>query len=64
MSKGLDKFCNKYYSLVGLPFKFDGGLHLKKTNSDGTISIIDLTKNVNCERCGKAFDASGCECVL
>lgn len=44
MNKGLDKFCNKYYSLVGLPFRFDGGLYLKKTNSDGTISIVDLTK--------------------
>ena len=47
MDKGLDKFCNKYYSLVGLPFKFDGGLYLKKTNNDGTISIVDLTKKAS-----------------
>ncbi len=44
MAKQLDKFCNRYYKLVGLPFRFDNGVYLKKSNSDGTITIVDLTK--------------------
>ena len=44
MDKQLDKFCNKYYKLVGLPFRFDSGTYLKKTNNDGTITITDLTE--------------------
>ena len=44
MDKQLDKFCNKYYQLVGLPFRFDSGTYLKKTNNDGTITITDLTE--------------------
>jgi hypothetical protein len=44
MVKQLDKFCSKYYNLVGLPFRFDNGVYLKKNNSDGSITIIDLTK--------------------
>ena len=47
MAKQLDKFCSKYYNLVGLPFRFDNGVYLKKSNSDGSITIVDLTKKDN-----------------
>ena len=47
MTKQLDKFCSKYYNLVGLPFRFDNGVYLKKSNGDGSITNVDLTKKDN-----------------
>jgi len=46
MSK-LDKFCDKYYAITGLPFRFDGGLYLMDTDEDGNAVITDISQAEN-----------------
>jgi len=42
--KQIDKFCEKYKGLFGLPFQFDGGLYLMDTDSEGNAVIVDCNE--------------------